>query len=544
MYTMTNWEILLCNNLYFIGKNNFESLKVPVPCMWNLDLLERLLCDYDNKRLLEFLRYGFPIGQVKDSGCTAIPKNWKGAKNNHVSVQAYFKTEIENNAVLGPFRFNPFDHKAFLSPLNTRDKKDSLEKRIIVDMSFPRGTSVNDGIRKDWYLNKEITLSYPTVDSLVEIVRQKGKGCLLFKRDLRWFYRQIPVCPKEYSKLGCSFDGNLYFDKVLIMGCQSSCFIAQSITNAFQFILQKRGVACVNYLDDLGGADVPTSVRIACARICVKSLCPSMRMIFLGIVIDTVKLTLELDDDRLNSFQLLGSWEMKTHASLKEVQRLVGVLSFASSCIRQGRAFFSRILNFLRCIPLEGKAKIPDAVYKDILWWKNLAPLYNGISYIPATFWSRPDSWLSTDACLTGGGGYFNGFYFHFSFSHKLIAKAKYINQLELFVLWKVVELWASKMKHKNVLIYCDNKATVDCLHSCKSQCEFSQACIRNILFHCALNDLQIRAVHLEGRLNRLSDCLSRWDLDVKFQKEFYRLTENVDTYECVLENTEFIDLY
>ena len=95
-------------------------------------------------------------------------------------------------------------------------------------MLFPKGGSVNDGIKKDKYLDKKICLTYPTVDNLVDIVRKKGKGCLLFKRDLRHFYRQIPVCPKDYSKLGCSFDGLMYLNKVLVMGCQSSFFIAQS----------------------------------------------------------------------------------------------------------------------------------------------------------------------------------------------------------------------------------------------------------------------------------------------------------------------------
>ena len=41
------------------------------------------------------------------------------------------------------------------------------------------------------------------------------------------------------------------------MGCRSSCYITQKITNAFKFILQKRDVDCENYLDDLGGAEVP-----------------------------------------------------------------------------------------------------------------------------------------------------------------------------------------------------------------------------------------------------------------------------------------------
>ena len=99
-----------------------------------------------------------------------------------------------------------------------------------MDMSFPEGNSVNDGIMKDEYLHEKIRLTYPTVNSLVDIVRQKGCGCLLFKRDLHQFYRQIPVCPKDYSKLGCSFNGKMYFDKVLVMGCRSSCFIAHRVT--------------------------------------------------------------------------------------------------------------------------------------------------------------------------------------------------------------------------------------------------------------------------------------------------------------------------
>ena len=83
---------------------------------------------------------------------------------------------------------------------------------------------------------------------------------------------------------------------------------------------------------------------------------------------------------------------------------------------------------------------------------------------------SKPDSWISTDACLSGGGGYFNGEYFHFDFSEELIAKGKYINQFELFVLWKAVELWGAKLRRKNILIYCDNKTTVDCLRSGSSR--------------------------------------------------------------------------
>ena len=142
------------------------------------------------------------------------------------------------------------------------------------------------------------------------------------------------------------------------------------------------------------------------------------RMMFLGIVIDSTTMSMELDKNRLHQFKhLLGEWESKIHASLKEIQSLIGVLSFASTCILQGRAFFSRILNFLRAMPHKGEVKIPDEVVKDVLWWKYIAPLYNRVSCIPATFWSGPDAWFNTDTCLSGRGGYFNAAYFHFNFS-------------------------------------------------------------------------------------------------------------------------------
>ena len=248
-------DILLCNKLNQIGKHNFCSLKIPTNCKWNLTLLEDLLRDYEDKKIINYLRYGFPISQFEKKGSSEISNNWPGAQINQSSLIKYFRMESENEAVLGPFTSNPSGHEAFFSPLNTRDKNDSLEKRIIIDMSFPKGNSINNGIKKDKYLDKIINLTYPTVDSLVSIVRKKGCGCLLFKRDLRRFYRQIPVCPKDYSKLGCCFNGKMYFDKVLVMGGRSSCFIAQSITNAFKFILQKRKVDCENYLD--GDAEIP-----------------------------------------------------------------------------------------------------------------------------------------------------------------------------------------------------------------------------------------------------------------------------------------------
>jgi hypothetical protein len=51
---------------------------------------------------------------------------------------------------------NPFNCSLKISPLNTVTKKDSIERRVILDLSFPEGQSVNEFISKEFYLCKKI----------------------------------------------------------------------------------------------------------------------------------------------------------------------------------------------------------------------------------------------------------------------------------------------------------------------------------------------------------------------------------------------------
>ena len=73
----------------------------------------------------------------------------------------------------------PFQDRGVVSPLNTVPKKDSSDRRVVLDLSFPMGESVNDAIPKDSYLGIPGRLHLPSVDSLVELVKKQGVGCLL-----------------------------------------------------------------------------------------------------------------------------------------------------------------------------------------------------------------------------------------------------------------------------------------------------------------------------------------------------------------------------
>ena len=63
------------------------------------------------------------------------------------------------------------------------------------------------------------------VPFLVDLVVQCGRGCAMFKRDLKRAYRQIPIDPGDIHVLGYKWDNKLYFDTALPMGLKISCTV-------------------------------------------------------------------------------------------------------------------------------------------------------------------------------------------------------------------------------------------------------------------------------------------------------------------------------
>ena len=52
----------------------------------------------------------------------------------------------------------------------TRDKSSSDHRRVIIDLSWPIGQSVNSGVDSDKYLDTEFVLTYPSIDNITDEV--------------------------------------------------------------------------------------------------------------------------------------------------------------------------------------------------------------------------------------------------------------------------------------------------------------------------------------------------------------------------------------
>ena len=102
-----------------------------------------------------------------------------------------------------PFRtrlFYPFR----ISPLDVIPKKTPGEFRLIYHLSYPRGSSVNDGIAPD-----HTSVSYATIADAIRHIKAAGHGCFLAKTDVKNAFRIIPIRPLDYSLLGMRWR-NLY----------------------------------------------------------------------------------------------------------------------------------------------------------------------------------------------------------------------------------------------------------------------------------------------------------------------------------------------
>ena len=134
------------------GQFNYTGLRIPIPSQLNIPVWHALLQDYEDSVICDFLEFGWPLGYTSQTLPVFDLRTHRGALNFPSAVQDYLSSEISLGRVAGPFDAPPFPDGFVVSPLNTVAKRDSQERRVIVDLSWPCGSSVNDGIPRGSFL--------------------------------------------------------------------------------------------------------------------------------------------------------------------------------------------------------------------------------------------------------------------------------------------------------------------------------------------------------------------------------------------------------
>ncbi|XP_066278616.1 uncharacterized protein [Branchiostoma lanceolatum] len=137
------------------GVPNYIGARLPVKSSLNIPAWRLLLANYPDSSLPDFLEFGWPINI--DSNRYAFPDNvcytnHHSAIDYSADVDSFIAKELEYGALCGPFRANPFPFPVYPAPLQTVEKRNSTKRRVVVDLSYPAGHSVNDAIPKDTFL--------------------------------------------------------------------------------------------------------------------------------------------------------------------------------------------------------------------------------------------------------------------------------------------------------------------------------------------------------------------------------------------------------
>ena len=528
------------------GLPNYKCARIPLQHQLHIPIWRHYLTSYSDNIICDFLEYGWPANYDRSHWPTSTFNNHSSALAYPVHVQDYLQEETYHNAMLGPFAHPPFPMWQ-INPMMTKSKKGSdTKRRVIVDLSWPHGSSVNDGICKDYYLGEPITLKYPTVDTLVAHIIQHGTGCLLFSVDLARAYRQWRSDPLDWPLLGLKWNNSYYFDMSIPFGLRPGAMICQRVTDAIRYILHQDNIMVVNYIDDFAGIATPSqahthfnSLRSLLQELGVqesepKATEPSSVMTWIGIEFNTLDMTLKMPQDKISeTLKLVREWGNKTTATRHQLQHLLGKLHHISKCVKPGRLFVSRLLHTLQQSYHSSPVTLDANFHKDLNWFENFLPSYNGIQMMCHPPHTNAGHTLTLDACLTGCGAIYGYEYYSTVFPDFVLANNHHIAHLELLNIVVAAKIWGCQWRNTTITVYCDNTAAVSVLTTGRGRDPYLLSCAREIFYLSVVHQFTLHPQHMPGRDMMLADSLSRAHMSPSFQAIYKSLLPDNQYHSC-----------
>ena len=474
-----------------------------------LQAWQKALADHPDQLFTQYIlngiASGFHIGANRIIRLRSNTTNMPSVRQHPQLVEAHIKAESAAGRLLGPLP----PHLSGLvqtSPIGLIPKPHQPGKwRLIVDLSSPTGSSVNDPIAPD-----RCHMRYSSVWEAAQIIQQLGVGTQLAKLDLHNAYRMVPVHSDDHCLLGVRWGNEVFVDTALPFGLRSAPKIFSAMSDALAWILQARGVTHqLHYLDDFLLLGPPGTSTCAHPVATHKTEGPSCQLTFLGIQIDTSKMELSLPPDKLAHISAtVREWRGKKTATKRQLQSLIGTLSHAATVVIPGRVFLRRMIDTMK-IPRcqHHHVRLNQEFQSDLQWWACFLPGWNGRSILPApqvvhTLWS--------DASGSWGCGALSHTLDWFQLQWPDSWKQHHIAAKEMVPIVVAVAVWGQEWSSTTVLAFSDNMAVVSAITAGRARDPLLMHLLRCLHFFCAHYGIVLRARHIAGVQNTAADALSR----------------------------------
>ena len=521
--------------VYSTGLPDPKDVSPYVPAVW-ASASEGYPDAAERKWVLEGISEGFKLGFTPGSRVGKVTANSKTLDEHMDVVIAYLKEEVEKGSMCGPFSSPPLEglHRNRIKvipkpreagqPAATSTTDDY---RLIVDLSYPYGKSINDGIPDEF-----AKVSYTSLGSIIDKLIASGPDTLLGKIDFKRAYRQVPVAASDRWMLGIQVGDQWWVDLTLPFGGRSCARIFNIVGDVAAFAFQKvAGETSIDhYLDDfisLGSdrdsaaeefqAVVDLAAKMGIPLSEKKLSPPGPSVCFLGFLIDAPSMSVSLPDDkRLKYGKLVIFLASRKHASQEELLSVAGKLIHVSVVLPQGKAFLRSFFDAAHSVARKNfRVNIKADVRQDLRWWGEVLQSWVGTALLCWGDWVRlPDTELAADSSGSIGMGIVAESGWCSERWPQWDGRATNIAILELIPLIVAASLWGEKWARKKVLFRSDNMATVHAVNSWLPKDRHLTSLLRRLATLAVHHNFQVKAAHIPGVVNTDADDLSRDRMD------------------------------
>ena len=401
-------------------------------------------------------------------------------------------------------------------------------------------------------LNVHVPYLHFKMDTLKDVFPLIHPNYYFVTVDLKDAYYSIYVRPEDRKWLQFTWKGRHFRFTCLPQGLSSAPRIFTKLMKPVLSHLRSLGIVVLCYLDDC--LFIAPSIRNLQAQVSYalhffdslgltvnvrKSVLePTQKVTFLGVVLDSVSMTVTLPSCRKERIKDQGLVLLKDNVTLQDLASFIG-LAVASAPAVELAPLRYRYLEILRnqglarsCGDYDAKITLDIHARDLVTWW-----VANIDFQEKSLISSSPDCELYTDACLTGWGASMGDIT---TGGHWAQEELDHINILELKAIFLSMQSLCRDRTGSHIRLRSDNATAVACIDRCGSTRPTLHALTVQIFEWAISRGITLSAQHIQGLDNVAADVESR----VSRIDGEWMLQPDVFNRICQLFYTPDIDLF
>ena len=357
---------------------------------------------------------------------------------------------------------------------------------------------------------------------LKSLVKQ---GDFFVKLDLKDAYFTVAINSAHSHFLKFHWKGNIYMFTCMPFGLSSAPWAFTKLLKVVMGILRRQGIRAIIFLDDFLFIDSSAEAVLRSVNIAIELLqrlgfiinweksvlIPSQVMEYLGLLIDSLNLSLSLPTDKVDLIiESCRALLLCPEVSVRDISSVLGRLSWATAALTYGQAHYralqqQHIIGASSLPTKNSTLKLSLESRGEISWWIDNLANANGKSW---TF-NDPDLIIHSDASNTGWGGVCKGVRSGGPWSGA--DRHRHINELELLAAFNCVKAFSPFGSKLSILLYLDNATAVAYINKRGgTRSTRLNSLAMTFINWCESRNILCQAIHVPGVDNCIADAESR----------------------------------